>query len=158
MSIPDDLILKYFELASSKSPQEVSEIARRLQDPATNPSHLKRELARDLVTRFHDAEAARAAEERFNRIHVEKDRPKDVERVDLDAENGGGVWIVRALTKTGLCESSSEARRMVQQGAVRIDGERVSDVDYHLPPAERAYTVKVGKRRFIEILVRPAGR
>jgi tyrosyl-tRNA synthetase len=156
MSIPDDLILKYFERVSSKTPQELGDISRRLRDPATNPSHLKRELARDLVTQFHNAEAARAAEERFNRIHVEKDRPEDVERVELDAEVGG-VWIVRALTKTGLCDSSSEARRMIQQGAVRVDGERISDVEYRLAPAGQPYTVKVGKRRFIEILIRPAG-
>jgi tyrosyl-tRNA synthetase len=153
MKIPDELILKYFELVSSLGPEGVREVARRLEDPATNPSHLKRELARDLVTQYHDADAARVAEDYFDTIHVRKDRPEKIDRVDLKAGDAG-VSVVDALAETRLCDSKSAARRMIKQGAVRVDGEKVSDIERRLLPQKKAYTVKVGKRRFLEIVVK----
>jgi tyrosyl-tRNA synthetase len=152
MRIPDGLIVKYFELVSSKGPAEVQTIRERLADPATNPSHVKRELARDLVTQFHDEEAARDAEAHFNRLFVQHERPEETRRVQIEAP-GGTLWIVKALTETGLCESSSSARRMIQQGAVRLDGEKVSDVDLQLPARKQAYALQVGKRGFVDVAV-----
>ena len=152
MSIPDGVILKYFELASSKTAIEIDEIHRRLKDPATNPSHVKRELARDLVTQYHGAEAAGLAEAHFDRIHVKHDVPEDIEEITL-ASDADGLWIVKALTDARLCKSSSEARRMVQQGAVSVDGEKLSDVERRLSRRDTAYTLKVGKRQFIRIRV-----
>jgi tyrosyl-tRNA synthetase len=153
MSIPDSLIFKYFELVSTKTPEELRGIAERLRDPATNPSHLKRELARDIVAQFHGAEPAVAAERHFDRLFVQKDRPEQTERVEIAAE-GEGLWIVRALTSAGLCASSSSARRMIEQGAVRLDGERVSDVELRLAPRPEPYAIKVGKRRFVDLVVK----
>jgi tyrosyl-tRNA synthetase len=152
MSIPDGIILKYFELASSKTAAEIDAIRRRLADPATNPSHVKRELARDLVARYHGAEAGASAEAHFDRIHVEHDVPEEVEEISLAAEREG-LWIVKALTAARLCKSSSEARRMIQQGAVSVDGEKLSDVERRLSRRGEAYTLKVGKRQFIRIRV-----
>jgi tyrosyl-tRNA synthetase len=155
MSIPDEVIVKYFELVSSYDSDGVRDVQGRLDDPATNPSHVKRELARDIVALFYDEEASLAAEERFNKIHVQKDRPDKIERLDMKPEGGeDGVWIVKALTKSDLCESSSAARRMIKQGAVRVDGKKTSDIDLRLAPRKSAYTIKVGKRRFIEIVVK----
>jgi len=155
MKIPDELIIKYFELVGSLDPAGVRDVEDRLKDPATNPSHVKRELARDLVTQYYDEKAATAAEDHFNKIHVEKDRPDKIDRVDLKAD-GDGVPIVVALTaeRSPLCESKSAARRMIKQGAVRVDGEKISDIDLRLAPQKSAYTVKVGKRRFVEIVVK----
>jgi len=153
MSIPDALIYKYFELVSTSSADELLRIEKALGDPATNPSHLKRELARDLVAQFYDEEQAVAAERHFDRLFVQRDRPEETERVELSAEPDG-LWIVRALTLAGLCESSSSARRMIEQGAVRLDGERVTDVDLRLGPRPEAYAVKVGKRRFVDLVVK----
>jgi tyrosyl-tRNA synthetase len=152
MSIPDSVLLKYFELVSSKTPAEVDEIGRRLRDPATNPSHLKRELARDLVTQYHNAEAAGLAEANFDRIHVRHDVPEAIDEIALAAD-ADGLWIVKALTASGLCKSSSDARRMIQQGAVSVDGEKLSEVERRLPRKAEAYTLKVGKRQFIRIRV-----
>jgi len=152
MSIPDGIILKYFELASSKSPAEIDGIGRKLKDPATNPSHVKRELARDLVTQYHSAEAAQRAEGHFDRIHVRHDVPEEIDEISLAAE-AGGLWIVNALTASGVCRSSSDARRMIQQGAVSVDGEKLSDGERRLAKRETAYTLKVGKRQFIRIRV-----
>lgn len=153
MKIPDELILRYFELVSSLDEDAIAEVGARLADPATNPSHVKRELARNLVALFYDDKAARGAEDHFDKIHVQKDRPDEVERIKMTAEEDG-VWIVKALTESGLCESSSAARRMIKQGAVRVNGERIDDIEYRLNPRGDAYTIKVGKRRFIEIVVK----
>jgi tyrosyl-tRNA synthetase len=152
MRIPDELIVKYFELVSSKGPAEVEEIRQRLKEPSTNPSHVKRELARDLVSQFHDEEAAQAAEAHFNRLFVEHARPQKTEQVKMAAPEGG-LWIIKALTESGLCESSSAARRMIQQGAVKLDGEKVSDVDRKLAARKEPYAIQVGKRGFVDIAV-----
>ncbi len=152
MKIPDTLILKYFELVSTKTPAEIDEIRRRLRDPAANPSHVKRELARDLVTQFHDAEAAQAAEAHFNRLFVQHGRPEETERVKVEAEDGA-IWIAKVLTQAGLCESSSSARRMIQQGAVKVDGAKISDVDLRLAARKEPYAIQVGKRGFADVVV-----
>jgi tyrosyl-tRNA synthetase len=153
MRIPDGLIVKYFELVSSKGPAELEAIRSRLSDPGTNPSHLKRELARDLVSQFHDEDAAQAAEAHFNRLFVEHERPKEINKLDMDSPEGG-LWIVKALTEAGLCASSSAARRMIQQGAVKLDGEKLSDVDRKLGARKEVYAIQVGKRGFIDLRVK----
>ncbi|MCI0453110.1 MAG: tyrosine--tRNA ligase [Candidatus Latescibacteria bacterium] len=152
MKIPDSLIVKYFELVSTKSPDELNAIRARLQDASVNPSHVKRELARDLVVQFHDAEAAQAAEAHFNRLFVEHQRPQETTRVEVKAI-AGGVWIAKALTQAGLCESTSAARRMIQQGAVKVDGAKVGDVDLKLSARKEAYAIQVGKRGFADVVV-----
>lgn len=152
MSIPDGMILKYFELATSKSPAEVEEIRRRLKDPSTNPSQIKRELARDLVARYHGADAAARAEEEFDLVHVRHDVPEDIPLARMAGE-AEGLWIIKALTGSGLCKSSSDARRMILQGAVTVDGERLTDVDRRLVRRNEGYILKVGKRHFVRILV-----
>jgi tyrosyl-tRNA synthetase len=154
MKIPDELIVKYFELVSSLGPDGVRAIKERLRSPGINPSHLKRELGRDIVIQFHDEKAAQAAEEAFNKIHVEKGQPDAIERVQIRDADGNGIWIAKALKDTELCESTTAARRLIKQGAVRVDGEKISDIDLHLTPKDGAYTIKVGKRRFIEIVVK----
>jgi tyrosyl-tRNA synthetase len=153
MSIPDNLIYRYFELVSSCGPEELTGIKQRLEDTSVNPSHIKRELARNLVETYYDSDAAAEAEHHFDTVFVKKDRPDDVETVKIDGGDDG-VWIVKALTETGMCESSSAARRMIGQGAVRIDGEKVDDVEHKLAARDDAYGVKVGKRRFVDIVVR----
>lgn len=152
MSIPDTLILRYFQLVSTRSPSEIAEIEERLSDPSTNPSHLKRELARDLVTQFHDAESARAAEAHFDRLHVQRETPDEIDEVELPAGDDG-LWIVKALTDTGLCQSGGQARRLIQQGGVGVDGERVDDIDLRLGHRGEPYTIRVGKRKFIRVRV-----
>ncbi len=152
MRIPDKLILKYFELVSTLGPGEVLAVKARLDEPSTNPSHVKRELARDIVSQFHDAEAADRGEAHFNRLFVDKDRPEEIDKATFDGE-GKGAWIVRALAETGLCSSSSDARRMIKQGAVRVDGEKVVDVELKLKAREEPFSIQVGKRRFVELTV-----
>jgi len=152
MSIPDSLIAKYFALVSSKTPIEVQRVVERLAEPDTNPSHLKRELALDLVTQFYDDEAARGAEAHFDRIHVRHDVPESIVEVRL-AGSADGLWLIKALTDSGMCDTSSEARRMVKQGGVTVDGDKVIDIELRLQKKKDPYTVKVGKRKFVAIVV-----
>ena len=152
MKIPDSLIAKYFELVSPRTPAELDAIRARLADPSVNPSHIKRELARDLVTLYHDEEAARAAEAHFNRLFVQHERPEETRRVAMQAADGA-LWIAKALQQAGLCTSTSQARRMISQGAVKVDGEKISDADLRLLPRREAYAVQVGKRGFADIVV-----
>jgi tyrosyl-tRNA synthetase len=153
MRIPDELIVKYFELVSSLGPDEVAAVKARLEDPSTNPSHVKRELARDLVTQFHDGEAAQRAESHFDRLFVERDAPDEMERVEM-VGGDSGVWIVDVLAGARLVKSKTDARRMIDQGAVRVDGEKLEDIDTRLIRRDEPYTIRVGKRRFAELLVK----
>ncbi len=153
MSIPDSLILKYFQLITSRSADELTGIATRLEDPATNPSHVKRELAIDLVAQYHDEDSAQKAQAHFDRIHVKHDVPESIDEIELKSD-GDGLWIIKALTGSGLCQSSGEARRMVKQSAVSVDGERVNDIEMRLAKKKGAYTIKVGKRKFMGVVVK----
>lgn len=152
MSISDSLIYHYFELVSTRGPKEILDIKKRLEDPATNPSHLKRELAKNLVTQFYGDDAAAKAETHFDAIHVRKEQPDEMDTVTVKGE-ADGLWIAKVLTQSGLCDSTSQARRMVQQGAVSVDGEKVSDVELRLVSNQTPYVVKVGKRKFLKIVV-----
>ena len=152
MKIPDSLIYKYFELVGSVDQDGLDAIRARLDDPSVNPSHLKRELARDIVKQYYDEEAAFNAEAHFNKIHVEKDRPDNIETFKFQG-GGDGLWVIKVLTQAGLCKSSSDARRMIQQGAVSVDGEKISDVDLCLTSRPEPYHLKVGKRRFADVEV-----
>jgi tyrosyl-tRNA synthetase len=143
MRIPDSLIMKYFELVSSYTPAQLGDVRLKLAD----------KVARDLVTQFHDADGAQAAEAHFNRLFVEHQRPEETRKVELDAPDGG-FWVVKALTEAGLCDSNSAARRMIQQGAVRLDGAKLADENVKLTPRKEPYAVQVGKRGFADIVVR----
>ena len=152
MSIPDTLILRYFELVSSKTSEEIAEIKKKLDDPSTNPSHLKRELARNLVTLYCKRDDAARAEAHFDQIHVKHDVPDDIEKIKIKAESNG-LWIVKALTESGLSGSSSQARQLVKQGGVSVDGEKITDLELRLAKRNDPYVVKVGKRKFMSIVV-----
>ena len=149
MSIPDDLIYPYFELATDVPNEELARIKRDLEDPEVNPRDLKRRLAREIVTLYHGREMALHAEREFDRVFREKGAPSQVEEHVLKTTQDK-IWIVRLLTTTGMASSSSEARRLIQQGGVSIDGERITDVNLEVDLG-REFILKVGKRRFLKI-------
>ncbi len=149
MSIPDHLLEEWLTFASSA---RGSELERRLAEARTRPLETKRWLAEDLVRRYHGPEEAERAREAFDRVHRRRELPRDVPSIDLPAgEEGGAVWIAHALRDAGLASSSSEAVRLIDQGAVRVDGEVVSDRDRRLARGE--YLLQRGKRRFARVRV-----
>ncbi|PID59091.1 tyrosine--tRNA ligase [candidate division KSB3 bacterium] len=147
LSIADHLMYEYFELATSVSQKELDEIHAQITQ---HPRDVKRRLARELVTLYHSREAAVAAEEEFDRIFIKKAVPETIEAFSPETDDAS-IWIVKLMTESGMAQSNGEGRRLVKQGAVSIDGEKVSDPDMELA-LDRAFVLKVGKRRFMKIV------
>jgi tyrosyl-tRNA synthetase len=141
---------RYFELLSSRSLQDL----QRLRDDAAggrNPRDIKFLLAAELVTRFHDAAAAVRAQADFVARHRDQSIPDDLPRIDVVAADGS-LGILHLLKAAGLVASTSEAVRLIQQGGVRIDGERVDDRALVIAVGAE-HVFQVGKRRFARVLV-----
>ena len=155
MSIPDEMIGKYYRLASSLTPAEVDEIDAALADGSANPYELKRALGRDLVTTYHSAEAAVAAEAEFDRVHKNRDLPTDMPEVSVEiaVNDEGLVYLPAVLQAAGLVPSAGQARRDIDGGGVKLDGEAVAPKTYNVDPeALKPGTVlQVGKRHFARL-------
>jgi tyrosyl-tRNA synthetase len=150
LRIPDTLIYAYFELASDVSNKELAQVKRQLADRSVNPRDLKRRLARTLVTMYHSPEAGKSAEEEFDRIFIEKEAPDQIEEFRFSPRNGDAS-LVTLLALTQLASSRTEARRLIEQGGVSIDGERVTELNATVPD-KKEFILKVGKRRFLKII------
>ncbi|MFQ5881635.1 MAG: tyrosine--tRNA ligase [Candidatus Methylomirabilales bacterium] len=159
MSIPDSLLLRYYELVTPLSAAEVAGIREGLEGGTLHPREVKANLGKLLVSLYHSAEAAERAAAEFDRVFREKALPEEVETAEVPVERPlgfvteSGVLLPLVLTKAGLTPSNSEARRLIRQGAVEVDGKRVTDVDYELA-TDREYMIRVGKRRFRKISFR----
>jgi len=151
MSISDDLMWRYFTLLSQRELREI-EAWRAAVAEGANPRDIKFELARELVARFHGAEAARHAQEQFIARFQQGAMPEEIESLALSAPNEEGLPIANLLKDAGLVKSTSEAIRMIGQGAVRIDGERIEDARLALPRGSE-HVYQVGKRRFARVQV-----
>jgi tyrosyl-tRNA synthetase len=149
LSIPDALIYTYFELASDVSRSELSEVKQLLESRKINPRDIKRRLARTLVRMYHSQRAAEDAEHEFDKIFVNKSVPDNIEAYTVSAANSS-LTITDLLTETKLSSSRGEARRLIDQGGVSVDGERVGDYNAPLPD-KKEFILKVGKRRFLKI-------
>ncbi len=150
MSISDTLMVRYFELLSDVGLEELRKIRAGTEgDPAgRHPMESKKALARELVARFHGQAAAVAAEEEFVLQFKKKEIPEDLPEASFPAAEA--VWICRLLTETGLTKSNGEARRLVQQGGVKIDGCRVESDEYTLEP-RGTIVLQAGKRKFLKV-------
>jgi len=146
MSIPDELLDEWLTLVSTASGED---LVRRTAEAKTNPLETKRWLASDMVARYHGVEAAAGARDAFDRVHRRREVPEDLPEVQLELEDGAPMWVAHVLRGAGLAESSSDASRLVKQGAVRVDGDIVMDRKLHLPAGE--YLVQRGKRHFARI-------
>ncbi|MGB5409477.1 MAG: tyrosine--tRNA ligase [Thiogranum sp.] len=150
MSISDDLMWRYFELLSFRSMTEVRKLRREI-DEGRNPRDIKFELGRELVTRFHSQSDADRAQENFIARFQKGALPQDIPEVSLSAGDKG-IQIANVLKDAGLTSSTSEAMRMIRQGAVRIDGERIADPKLLLM-AGSSCVCQVGKRRFAHVVI-----
>lgn len=150
MSISDELMWRYFELLSFKGVDAIDELHKGVQN-GKNPRDVKIELACELVARFHSQSAADAAREAFQNRFSRGQPPADIPEVQLKSD-GTPIPISVAMKTALLAASTSEARRLIGQGAVRVNGERVDDVNAVLSPGSRS-TIEVGKRRIALISV-----
>ncbi|MDD8016955.1 MAG: tyrosine--tRNA ligase [Bacteroidota bacterium] len=150
LSIPDKLIYDYFLLATNVPASELSKIQKQLADGSINPRDLKRQLAREIVALYHSPESATAAQEEFDRIFIKKDTPDVIEEITY-GKIGSSVNILQLITETKLAPSKSEARRLVEQGGVSVNNEKISDAKMAIT-LNKAVIVKVGKRKFLKII------
>jgi tyrosyl-tRNA synthetase len=150
MSISDDLMWRYYELVTDLTLQEIASLRRAAESGDRNPRDIKAGLAKIIVGDFHSAEDAKRAEEEFNRIFRSKQTPDEIEERTVPA----GKWTLpHLLVEVRLAPSKSEARRLIEQGGVSVDGERctiVNDV-FDLRPNKPPRDIKVGKRRFVRV-------
>jgi len=146
MSVPDSLMLRYYELLSDISPPDLDKLGRDLENGAKHPRDAKEELAREITARYHGTAAAEAAAREFAHIFREGGLPEEIEEVVLTMATDQ-VWLPKMLVEVGLAGSTSEGRRLISQGGVQVDGDRITDVNAELPVG-RTFLVQVGKRRF----------
>ena len=153
MSIGDGLMWRYYELLSRKTTPELLRLKADVVSGARHPKAVKSELAKEIVTRYHGAEAARAAEDQFEQVHKRREVPDEIEEREVARESGApDVPLAKTLAQIGLATSGSEARRLIAQGGVSVEGERVSDPNAKLPPG--VHLLKVGKRKFTRVTVK----
>jgi len=147
MSIRDDLILQYFELVTDVPDEELAEFEQGLAGGRAHPMELKKRLARELVTQLHSQKAANEAEAHFARVVQKKEVPEEIKEYHITLNAAIGLRDV--LVETHLARSRSEANRLIEQGAVSIDGEKVAS---NIAPVKSGSIIKVGKRRFAKVI------
>ena len=141
MSINDEIMIRYFELLSELPLKEKERL---------NPKDAKVLLAKEIVERFHSEKAARKAEEEFSQVFALKSFPEDAEEIAWPYKERE-KWLPLVLKEQNVLESSSEAKRLIKQGAIMINDEKIHDLDFHLR-SDREYRIKVGKKKFVKIL------
>ena len=152
MSISDELMWDYHELLSDRGAEEIATLRNATGGGARNPRDVKADLAAELTARFHGPEAAEQAAESFVARFRRHETPDEMAEPRMSVRmEGGKAWLCEVLARGGLVKSTSEGRRMIRQGAVRVDGERMTDPDLWLE-LNAPRVVQVGKRRFARIL------
>lgn len=151
MSISDDLMWRYFDLLSFRPLSDIANLKTET-DAGRNPKEVKIELALEIVARFHDQASAKAANEAFNRRFTKGQLPDDIAEVTVSV-GGDGLPLANVLKAAGLTPSTTESHRMVQQGAVRIDGQKIDNARRVLEAGEDL-VIQVGKRRLARVLLR----
>jgi tyrosyl-tRNA synthetase len=147
MSISDDLMWRYYELLSDKNLQEIQTLRSNVESAALHPMEVKKALGTELVARFHGAAAARSARDYFETRYQRKALPSEIKKRFRLSEP---IWICRLLVDLNFAKSGSEARRLIAQGAVRVDGQLIFDVNFHFQ-ADQHQILEVGKNRIAQV-------
>jgi len=149
LSVSDDLMFRYYDLLSDLSSGDIEQLKQKLEKGEIHPKEVKKQLARELTTRFYSQQDAFRAEENFEKVFKKGGLPDDIpeKRVQSSEE----IWLPKLLVEIELVKSTSDGRRMIKQNAVSIDGEKVTDVNTQIVPSKKIL-IKVGKRRFCRVL------
>ena len=153
MSVSDELMLRYYELLSDLPSQKIEKLSEEIKNGAYHPRQAKVDLAKEIVSRFHSPEDAENAAQQFDAIFRNKQLPENIEEFKIPWEKEK-LWLPALLVKTGLLKSTSEGRRLIQQGGVVLNGEKVNDVNKNLTDNQE-YIIRVGKRKFAKIVPIP---
>lgn len=144
MRVEDGLIVKYFKLATRVPLKEVADLEKELKK-GTNPRLIKKRLAEEIVTLYHGKKVASAASDEFDRVFSQKEKPSDIAEMKVKSNN-----IVDLLVETKLAPSKSEARRLIQQGGVKLNDELIKDFGFS--EIKKGQILQAGKRKFIKLL------
>lgn len=148
MTIPDELIVKYFELVTDIHPDEVEKIKELLRD-GTNPRDIKMQLGREIVELYHGKDAVKDAEDRFKLVFQRKEIPDDIKCVEVSKEN---LDLAEIITNNLLVKSKNEFRRLVVQGGVKVNGEKLGNIEDLILSEEMI--IQIGKKKFIKIIIK----
>ena len=148
LSISDELMWRYYELLSDKTLEEIAQMKEDVANRDLHPKKVKENLALELTTRFYNEESATMAKNEFDNVFKSNQLPTDIPEFEMESD----IWICKALQEAGLEPSSSQARRDIKQGAVRLNQEKISDEKMNLRSGE--YILQVGKRKFAKIKVK----
>jgi len=147
LSISDELMWRYYDLLSSKTTKEIEQLKTDVDGGKLHPKKVKEDLALEITARFSSQDEAKKAKDEFDAVFSKKELPSDIETFELES----GLWIAKALVDIKLEPSTSQARRDIKAGAVKIDGEKLTDEQLKLQSGE--FVVQVGKRKFAKIKV-----
>ena len=147
LSVSDTLMWRYYELLSSQTLDQIEALKIGVEDGSLHPKKVKEALAIEITTRFHSETEAQAAAEEFQRVHAQSEIPLEMEEYTFE----GAVWIAKALVDTNLTASTSQARREIKQGSVKINQDKIDDEQLQLEAGE--YVLQIGKRKFARIKV-----
>ena len=147
LSVSDELMWRYFELLSDKTLEEIAQMRAGVEDGLLHPKKVKESLAFEITERFHSAALAQEAKDEFDKVHAQSQIPTDIEEFSCDGE----IWIAQALVDCKIEPSTSQARRDIKQGGVKIDQQKVTDMQLQLTSGE--YILQVGKRKFAKLKV-----
>jgi len=148
MSITDELIIRYFELVTRVEQAEIDKMEKGMQTGALNPRDAKMRLAREIITIYHNAEEALKAQERFLLVFSQRDIPEDIPEAVVNEKE---IWLPKFLQEQGMVDSTSDGRRMIKQGAVKLNGEKCKDENVVV---EDEMVIQVGKRKFVKLLLK----
>jgi tyrosyl-tRNA synthetase len=149
MSIPDNLIYKYFKFCTNIAGEELNKIKKELEDKKTNPRNLKVKLAFELVKKYYNEQSALNAQNEFETIFVKKEIPEDIPEYVLKHKE---VKLTALMKESGLTDSITNAGRLIAQGGVSINGYKITDKD-HLIDTDKDFILKVGKRKFLKVKI-----
>lgn len=156
MSIPDSLMLQYFKLAAVASTEDLASFTKELENPSLNPMIVKKKLGIKIVDLYHPQGSGQKAKEEFERIFSQKKLPDeipeltsdDLKKIEIDPAK---IYLVHLIAKTKMSKSNSEARKLIQAGAVTINNEKIADTDYEFE-FKKETVIKVGKRKFLKLI------
>ena len=148
MSINDSMILKYYKLAVFADRKKVNEVKSLLKDDTNNPRDIKRSLAKDLVKKYYSEKEADLAQSSFDQIFVKRDNPENMQVRKIDSD----VGLLELITDEGLVASKGEGKRLLNQNAIKINGQVCNDINFVISSSEEEFVIKVGKRRFLKVI------
>ncbi len=151
MSIPDKMLRRYFDLLSSKTLEEIAGFFKKMDQGKINPKDVKSALAQEIVQRYHSRDAAVQAKAQFEKIFSKRQTPDEIPQSSY-VWNGKEIWLPKLLVDLGLVTSTSEGKRLIAQGAIKI-GETSMKSEHFLPRGESAFVIQCGKRKFTRVLL-----